>query len=258
MNAQNKNIEVSTQAIQMAKLEIDTQIATAKQFPRDIAKFKKNALAMIQGDKDLAASCTYHLTRKKKEGGQAVIEGPSIRLAEVVMSTWGNMRTAARINDYDEKWIYTQAFSHDLETNVRVEIEVKRKITGRDKKTYSDDMIQTTGAAAMSIAIRNAIFKVVPFSYVNELRKQAQKIALGTGGKKEKEKEKWLAYFESEHEVSRARVFAKFEVKNKGEMKEDHFHTLMGIHTALQEGSTTIEQEFPIQAPESTDEQPEN
>ena len=45
-------------------------------------------------DAEVAGSCFYKLSR-----GGKTIEGPSVRLAEIVASAWGNLKFGARIID---------------------------------------------------------------------------------------------------------------------------------------------------------------
>ena len=58
--------------------EIDAQISTAKMYPRDPREFIQDAIRWATEDEDTAASCMYRL-----EKGGSVIEGPSVRLAEI-------------------------------------------------------------------------------------------------------------------------------------------------------------------------------
>lgn len=256
MQSKSKNMQLfapSQQAIEIQRMEIDQQIATANQFKRKIPEFKENALAMIRSDRDLAEGCSYALTRKTKDGKKKIIEGPSIRLAEIALATYKNIRCAARINGYDDKWVCVHAFAHDLEANTRIDVEIKRRITDKRGHTYSDDMIQTTGAAAISIAIRNAIFKVIPFSLVNSLRAEAAKVAIGKGKEKKKTEDRWLEHFEKRYGVTNDQIFEKFQVLDKTEMSLDDWRTLAGIKQAIDEGTTSVIDEFPIQEPESID-----
>ena len=146
---QGEVIEVS-QADMLAainKSEIDTQIATAKQYPRNLARVLNNIETLATMDEDTAASCFYILRRQGK-----VIEGPSVRMAEIIASSWGNLRLQARIVGNDGKVITAQGVCHDLESNYATSVEVKRRITNKYGKTFSDDMQVVTGNAACAIA----------------------------------------------------------------------------------------------------------
>src|SRR4051794_13584258 len=72
--------------------EIDMQIRTARAYPRNITTFKREALALACLDEETASSMFYVVPR-----GGKMIEGPSIRMAEIVGSAFGNLRYGARI-----------------------------------------------------------------------------------------------------------------------------------------------------------------
>ena len=62
----NQIQEVS--AIQeITRAEIDTQITTAKRFPRSIKKFRDEALTLATYDEKIAGSCYYTLKRGGKQ-----------------------------------------------------------------------------------------------------------------------------------------------------------------------------------------------
>ena len=70
--------------------EYDIQISTAKRYPRDIVKVMAEAESMATRTLKIAQNCFYTLPRAGKD-----IEGPSIRLAEIFMSSWGNFKAGA-------------------------------------------------------------------------------------------------------------------------------------------------------------------
>mgnify|MGYP007045096683 CR=1 FL=1 len=142
--------------------EIDGQIATAHKFPRDIAQCKQNMVALAAMDDDVAYNCFYHLERKGKDGQVSIIEGPSVRFTEIISACWKNLRIAGRIIANDGKTITAQGICHDLESNVAYSVEVKRSILTSKGYTFSQDMQVVVGNAAVAIAQRNAICKVVP------------------------------------------------------------------------------------------------
>lgn len=216
--------------------EIDVQIATARRYPRSVVAFKRTALEMATIDEETAGSMFYRLKR-----GGTVIEGPSIRLAEVSTSAWGNIRWGSRVIAIGEKFVRAQGVCHDLERNVWHSAEVSRRITDKTGKRYGDDMIQVTANAACALAKRNAAFGVIPLSYVKDIMAQAQQVALGKALTMEQRRERILAWF--------AKVGAKSEqvlriVGRKGpeDLTVDDLVTLHGIGTAIKDGETTLEQ----------------
>jgi hypothetical protein len=246
-------MEIATQAntMELVKAEIDTQIATAKQYPRDLEKSLKNCRSMISLSPDVAASCNYSLTK-----GNNIIEGPSIRLAEIVMNNWGNIRAQARVVNEDNHFVYVQGVCHDLESNTAVSVDVKRRITYSNGKKYNADMIQTVSQAAVSIAIRNALFKVVPYAYVEVLREEAKKAVVGNKSQLAKRIDDCTSHFKALG-VTEETLCKKIGVQNAKEMSEEKLLLLLGIATSLQQGLTSLENEFGInqtkqQAPEAS------
>ena len=148
----------------LTRSEIDVQIATAKQYPRNLARVLGNIETLATMDEEIAGSCFYTLRRQGK-----VIEGASVRMAEIIASSWGNLRVQARIIGNDGKMITAQGVCHDLESNYAVSAEVKRRITDKNGHTFSEDMQVVTGNAACAIAMRNALFKVVPAALVKKV-----------------------------------------------------------------------------------------
>jgi len=245
----NQIQEYQSQETQLAtaKMELDSQVATAKQYPRDITQFVNNVEAVIVNNPELAAQCNYSLTK-----GGSIITGPSIRLAEVIMSSWGNLRTGAKVLGHDGKFVSVHAFAHDLESNNRIDVEVKRRITNKHGKTYNDDMIQVTAQAGISIGIRNALFKVIPTAFVNNFSEIAQKAAVGKKEQFADRIAKAFNHFMVNFGISEDRIMQKLGVTDKRKLNSEHLSLLLNLATGIRDGQTTIENEFPnpIKQPE--------
>ena len=151
------------------RTEIDMQIATAKQWPRIVKNSINRVIEMVLDDDDLALSCSYTIPR-----GGKTLSGPSVRLAELVASSWGNLRVKYEIVSITNDTITARGMAHDLESNFAASVDVQRSIMG-SKGRFSQDMIIVTGNAAGAIALRNAIFKVVPRSHINKIEAAAKK-----------------------------------------------------------------------------------
>lgn len=115
----NHAVVGSSALVAITKGEIDTQIATAKKWPRSLARFKSDAETIACNDPITAESCWYDVPRDGK-----TISGPSVRLAEIVASCWGNLRFGSRLIDVGESSVTAQGFAHDLQTNVAISVEV--------------------------------------------------------------------------------------------------------------------------------------
>lgn len=217
---------------------IDSQIATAKQYPRSVDKCMKDAMTLACMDEDTAASCFYALPRSGK-----TIEGPSARLAEIMVSCWGNIRVDADIVGEDRTHITAVGTCFDVEKNVAVRVRVRRRITSSNGRRYNDDMIGVTGNAAISIALRNCVFKVIPHALTTRVYMAARKASVGKGGTITQKRQKALEWF-SKLGVTEAQVFAQLGVRGLDDIGEDQLITLRGMVTAIQSGDASVESMF--------------
>jgi hypothetical protein len=239
----NNIMHVETSIEQSTRTEIDLQIATAKKWPRMVQKSIDNVIDMVINDDELALSCTYKLPR----GGKA-ITGPSVRLAELMASSWGNLRVKYEIIEITNEEITARGIAHDLETNFAASVDIKRSIIGKNGR-YTNDMIIVTGNAAGSIALRNAIFKVIPRTYVNKVEQAANRSLSEDKDKLPSRVEKCFSQLESLG-VTEKQVFDKLKVESREEITARHLVVLAGTVTSINDGLTTIREEFERAKPE--------
>jgi hypothetical protein len=231
----------------ITKAEIDTQIATAKAFPRSIRDFMLKAESLATVNEDVAASCNYAVPRGGKN-----IEGPSVRFAEIVVSAYGNIRAGARVIDNDGKWITAQGICHDLEANNSVTVEVKRKITGKDGRTFNEDMQTLTGNAACAIAYRNAIYKVIPAALVEGIYEKTKEVARGKAETMVARRDKALAYSKTLG-ITHEEICSVLGIKNVDDIDLDKLATFRGYLQAIKNAESTIDEIFRKQEMEPTD-----
>ena len=232
----------------ITRAEIDIQVATAHRFPRSITQFKQEALAMATHDEETAASCFYKLTRKSQEGIK-YIEGPGIRLAEIVGSAWGNMRYGARIVSEDATFITAQGIAHDLEKNVSSTIEVRRRITYKSGGKFNADMVTVTANAACSIALRNAIFKVVPKVFINSIYEAAKRVAIGDATTLIERRSKAVDHFKKMG-VTQERLLSTLGKKGIEDIDLIDLEAMTGFKTAIKDGDMTVDEAFPYVTPD--------
>lgn len=158
----------------MARSEVEAQLDAAHKYPRSPKKFLDEAMTLATHSEDIAKSCMYTLPRSDKP-----ISGPSVRLAEICISAWGNLHVGARVIGVEDTEIISQGICWDLEKNIRVTVEKRRRITNKRGERFNDDMITVTGNAAASIALRDAAFRVIPRTWVNVVYEAAKKVAIG-------------------------------------------------------------------------------
>jgi hypothetical protein len=236
-------IVTDTSAIaQIERAQIDMQIATARRYPRSLSKVKSTMLSFATLDEETAAGCFYTLPGKRGGDGKP-LQGPSVRLAEIALSCYQHLRAGSRIIEDDGKFITAQGVVHDLENNVVISIEVKRRVTKTDGTRYSDDMIATTGNAACSIALRNAAFRVIPLALVKPVYEAAKRLAIGDGKSLVQRRSSSIDHF-SKMGVSKEEVCKALEVRSVDDIQLEHLEILIGYATAIKDGDVSVDDVF--------------
>lgn len=238
----------STEALSaVTSAEIDKQIATAHAYPRNIQACIKNINDLATMDEDTAQDCYYHLERRDKATGEVtVIEGPSIRLAEIVASQWGNLRIATRVVGNDGKMVTVEGVCHDLESNVAVSQQQVRSIVSKSGYTYSNDMQVMTINAASAIAVRNAINKVIPKTITNKVVEKCKAIVRGEGDaiRLAERRQNCVKKFASIG-VTSEMICQKLGIASANDINNDHIVRLVGIFNAIRDNASSIDEEFP-------------
>lgn len=239
------NIQVSQPVMLEAinKSEIDMQVATAHAYPRNEEEALTKMVKLSCMDEDTAADCFYQLKRRSYDGKENVIEGLSVRMAEIIAACWGNLRIQTRIIGNDGKTITAQGICHDLENNVAVSKEVKRRITTKSGMTYNEDMQVVTGNAACAIAYRNAVLSVVPKAVTNSVIKQVRKKLASSEIDVPTARESAIKWFSAKG-VSEAQLLDYLGVINVQSIGKEQIFELRALVQAIIEGSTTIEETF--------------
>lgn len=241
---ENEIIEIKQAEIVQAinRAEVDMQISTAKQYPRDIQRALNSIKTIATLDPETAEDCFYTL-RRGRGNDATLIEGVSVRLAEIIAGAWGNLRVQTRIVGNDGRQITAQAICHDLESNLAVSIEVHRRITDKNGKTYSEDMQVVTGNAASAIAFRNAVLKVVPKAVTKKVINDIKQVAMGQALSVETSRQRMLEYF-AKLGVTQSEVLSYLEIKNINEIDAEMIFVLRGLANAIKEGTTTVQETF--------------
>lgn len=245
MTQDNQIIEVK-QADMLAAInrtEVDMQIATAKQYPRDLAQVLNKIATYAKMDKETAEDCFYILRRKDKDGNDSLIEGLSVRMAEIIASAWGNLRIQTRIIGNDGRMITAQAMCHDLESNVAVCKEVSRSIVTKKGYTFSQDMQIVTGNAASSIAFRNAVLAVIPKAITKKIINDVKAVAMGQTIDLEQSRKNVIAYY-NRAGVKTEQLLSYLGVKSIEGIDQQMIFELRALRNAIEEGTTTVKETF--------------
>lgn len=264
----DREVSVTDLTLQtMMRADLDVQINTAKAWPRSLKAFREEALSTVSLSQEIAESCTYGLPRgKDARGKEKIIEGPSIRFAEIIFAAYGNIRVGGRVVMNDGRWVTAQGICHDLQKNTSKTIEVKRSIMQNEYKwddvkkksvrtghmiPMNDDMQTLAGNACTSIATRNAILAVIPKAYWAEVHEVAKRVALGTQDTLVDRRDKALKYF-AELGVSVERVCQTLGVPGVEDIDLDKLGQLTKFRTALKNQEATLEAIFPVVTPVTT------
>jgi len=232
-------IHVGMDQLGVSAAEVNQQIATAKAYPRSLQRFRQELLSQVTLSESIAQSCLYALPRGGKK-----IEGPSIRFAEIAMGCWGNCRATARIVAETENFIVAQGIFIDLERNVAVGIEVNRRIVDGKGKRYDIDMIGVTGAAASSIALRNAILRGIPRALFDEGYIAAKRTVAGTLATLADRRNRMLEAFKP-YNVTEQQILAAIGKQGLVEIGMADLVTLGGFLTSIQQEERDPEDIFP-------------
>ena len=222
------------------KANVDTQVSTAKQYPRDITRALNNSIVMATIDQQTAQTMGYALPR----GGKP-ITGPSVHLAKLIVSNWGNIRAEAKVVQITESQVVSRGTCWDLENNVATAFEVRRSIKGKNGQRFTDDMITVVGNAANAIAYRNAVFSVIPKAITDKVYQAAQHCITGDlsdDAKLLQRRTQCLKFFNDEYGITEAEVVKLCGKQTVNQIRGEEIALLVGIYQSLKDGDTTVDE----------------
>jgi hypothetical protein len=223
----------------ITRSEVAMQLDAAHRYPRSIQRFLREATSLATYSEEIAESCMYGIPR-----GGKIIEGKSIRLAEICASNWRNLHVAARVLEPDHENAVAQAVVWDLQQNVRLTVDAKRGILRSNGARYDEDMIRVTGMAAQSIALRNAVFRIIPGAYTDQIYREARSVAVGDAQTLVAKRDKWLERL-AKMGATAERVFARLQVIGANDITLDHLATLIGLAQSIRANELEVDKAFP-------------
>jgi hypothetical protein len=232
----------SSALVAQERAQIDSQIATAKAYPRDLARVKDNCIALVSMDKKTAESCRY----AKPQGGKS-ITGVSVHAARIIAQQYGNIRVQQRIREIGNREIVAEAVAHDLETNIAVSVEARRTIVTKSGARFQDHMINTTAMAALAIAERNAILKVIPKGLINTVYDAAFQAANGDLSDEQKiitARKKAIEYFKKNYGATIDDVLSALGLRTESQIDAEEVANLRGYMQALKDKEITPDELF--------------
>lgn len=226
----------------VARAEIDAQVATAREYPRDVSRAIKQAMGLATMDRETAARMFYAMKDGQPVKGmpKGAELGPSVRLTEVFMSSYGNLQCGSRIVEIGDEHVVVAGFAHDLENNTRVVCEETASILTREGRRYGERMVIRTAQAAMAKARRNAILQVIPRVFIERVMKSAIGVAAGLDKPKTERWRDLVLRFASRN-IADKQMLALIERTGIADMNDDDFAYLESCLAQIIDGDTTID-----------------
>jgi hypothetical protein len=150
--------------------------------------------------------------------------------------------------------ITAQGVAWDLEKNVRMTTESRRRIVDSRGHRYNDDMIAMTGNAAGSVALRNAVFRVIPKAYVDSVYGKAREVAVGNAMTLATKRDEVIVRL-MKAGVPKERILPRIGKNTIEDVGLEELEILIGLGTAIKNGDQAIDVAFP---PPSSDDAAKN
>ncbi|ETT88898.1 MULTISPECIES: hypothetical protein [Bacillus] len=228
-----KNVTTEAMVSRQAQ-EVQMAMYVAKNFPRDT--YDAFQRIMKECERKLVAENAVYQYPK---GGQKV-QGPSIRLAEVVARNWGNIDYGIIELDQKDGESSMMAYAWDLETNTRqtkiFTVKHERKAKGKTNKlTDSRDVYELT-ANMGTRRMRACILGIIPGDIVDAaVQKCNDTLVNGQKEPLEDRLRKALDAFKKEFGVTKEMIEDSFQL-NIDAFTEHDFVKLGRIYTSIRDG----------------------
>lgn len=206
---------------------------------RNIPKVLEEVSSLSTMSLDTAMSCFYV---NFSEGKPFV--GITVRFAEIIASSWGNLNTSTSIVKNDGKYLYIKGAVEDVEKNSKVEIEILKRVVDRFGNQLSSEELTKVSSAASSIAFRNAIFKAIPAAYLEGVIKGIKSFI--SESLTDEVLNEYISFFENKG-VSKEELYDKATFSNAKE-SECKLH-IIGMKNAIEGGDASIEDLFGKKSP---------
>jgi hypothetical protein len=214
--------------------EVQMAMYVAKNFPRDT--YDSFQRIMKECERKLVAENAVYQYPK---GGQKV-QGPSIRLAEVIARNWGNIDYGIIELDQKDGESSMMAYAWDLETNTRqtkiFTVKHERKAKGKTNKlTDSRDVYELT-ANMGTRRMRACILGIIPGDIVDAaVQKCNDTLVNGQKEPLEDRLRKALDAFKKEFGVTKEMIEESLQL-NVDAFTEHDFVKLGRIYTSIRDG----------------------
>lgn len=227
-----------------AMQEVKAMVFMAKQYPRNTEQALQRIKVACER-KALAESSMYSYPR-----GKQMVTGPSIRLAEVIAQNWGNLdfgiRELKQFGGYSE----VEAYSWDLETNVRQTKtfkvpHIRHTKSGQYALTDPRDiyeMVANQGARRL----RACILGVIPGDIVDEAVAKCENTLRSSDGRSKTEIIRSMIDQFKRYDVTVEMIETKLGHKLNDSTSRQELVELGKVHNSLKDGMSKREDWFEV------------
>jgi len=222
--------------------EVKGQIFMARQFPRNVFQSEQRILDACKRP-SLAETAIYSYPR-----GGTKVEGPSIRLAEVLAQNWGNLAFGIKELEQRPGESVAMAYAWDLETNVREEkvftVPHSRKARGKIRKLDDPRDIYELVANNGARRLRACILGIIPGDIVEKAVAECNRTLAGTNESPLKDRlARALSGFKEQYRVTQEQIEERFGY-NIDAFTERDLLDLVKIFNSLKDGMSKVDDWF--------------
>ncbi|HAM79570.1 hypothetical protein [Ornithinibacillus bavariensis] len=222
--------------------EVKGQIFMARQFPRNVFQSEQRILDACKRPA-LAEVAVYNYPR-----GGTKVEGPSIRLAEVLAQNWGNLAFGVKELEQRPGESVAMAYCWDLETNVRQEkvftVPHTRKAKGQIKKLDDPRDIYELVANNGARRLRACILGIIPGDIVDKAVEECNRtLTSGSQGPLKDRIGNALKAFKEKYRVTQEQIETHFGY-NVDAFSEIDYRELIKIFNSLKDGMSKVDDWF--------------
>ena len=220
--------------------EVQAAMIVAKNFPRDTRLSLDRILADCTRP-TLAEGATYEFSR-----GGSKIYGPSIRLAECIAQSWGNIDFGFTELERKDRESTVMAYAWDLETNTRqsriFSVKHQRDTTKGTKALTEERDIYEMIANQAARRVRNCILSLIPGDVIDAALKQCELTLKNqaNGVPLEQIRQDMVAKF-AEYEISPEMLAGFCQKKSVEFLDEADIKKLRRVYTSFRDGLVGVD-----------------
>lgn len=216
--------------------------------PRNWGKIIREATAMVTHSDEGAAKCSYAFER----GGKMIV-GPSISLAKALQAAAGKIAVRVRSSHETETAVVVDVAALDLCSMNYVEVQASRRIVNSRGQRFNEDMISVTRAAAMSIAHRNGVLRLIPDFVIEAVYQASKDCAVGDIVSIATRREKAIDVLHKAG-VTDAMILDVLKLQTTDQIMADELLVLRSLYKQMRDDGKTVEEVFRVGAMAATDE----